>query len=60
MVFQSYALYPHLTVYENLAFPLRIQHQSRAVIAHRVEHIAALVQLQELLQRKSAQLSGGQ
>jgi ABC-type sugar transport system ATPase subunit len=60
MVFQSYALYPHLTVYENLAFPLRIQHQSRAVIAHRVEHIAALVQLQELLQRKPAQLSGGQ
>jgi ABC-type sugar transport system ATPase subunit len=58
MVFQSYALYPHLTVYENLAFPLRVQRQSRAVIQHKVEHIAALVQLQDLLQRKPAQLSG--
>jgi ABC-type sugar transport system ATPase subunit len=60
MVFQSYALYPHLTVYENLAFPLRVQRQSRTVIQHKVEHIAALVQLQDLLQRKPAQLSGGQ
>jgi len=60
MVFQSYALYPHLSVYENLAFPLRVQRQSRAVIQHKVEHIAALVQLQDLLQRKPAQLSGGQ
>jgi ABC-type sugar transport system ATPase subunit len=60
MVFQSYALYPHLTVYENLAFPLRVQRQSRAVIQHKVGHIAALVQLQDLLQRKPAQLSGGQ
>ena len=60
MVFQSYALYPHLTVYENLAFPLRVQHQPRAVIQHKVEAIAALVQLQDLLQRKPAQLSGGQ
>src|SRR6266849_7010665 len=50
MVFQSYALYPHLTVYENLAFPLRIQHQPRAVIEHKVEHTSALVQLQDLLQ----------
>ena len=60
MVFQSYALYPHLTVFENLAFPLRVQRQSRAVIARKVEEIAALVQLQDLLQRKPAQLSGGQ
>jgi ABC-type sugar transport system ATPase subunit len=45
MVFQSYALYPHLTVYENLAFPLRVQRHSRAVIAPKVEHMAALVQL---------------
>ena len=60
MVFQSYALYPHLTVYENLAFPLRLQHQSRAVIAQQVTAMAALVQLQDLLQRKPAQLSGGQ
>jgi ABC-type sugar transport system ATPase subunit len=60
MVFQSYALYPHLTVYENLAFPLRVQHQASAVIQHKVKHIAALVRLQDLLQRKPAQLSGGQ
>jgi inositol-phosphate transport system ATP-binding protein len=60
MVFQSYALYPHLTVYENLAFPLRVQRQPRAVVQRKVEDIAALVQLQELLQRKPAQLSGGQ
>jgi ABC-type sugar transport system ATPase subunit len=59
IVFHSYALYPHLTIYENLAFPLRIQRQPRAVIAHRVQ-LAALVPLQELLQRKPAQLSGGQ
>jgi ABC-type sugar transport system ATPase subunit len=60
MVFQIYAPYPHLTVYENLAFPLRVQHQACAVIQHKVEHIAALAQLQDLLQRKPAQLSGGQ
>ena len=60
MVFQSYALYPHLTVFENLAFPLRVQRQARAVIPRKVEEIAALVQIQGLLQRKPAQLSGGQ
>jgi ABC-type sugar transport system ATPase subunit len=60
MVFQSYALYPHLTVFENLAFPLRVQRRSRAVIQRQVEETAALVQLQDLLQRQPAQLSGGQ
>lgn len=60
MVFQSYALYPHLTVFENLAFPLRVQRQPRAGIARKVEETAGLVQLQDLLQRKPAQLSGGQ
>ena len=60
MVFQSYALYPHLTVYENLAFPLRLQRQSRAVIQRKVADTAALVQLGDLLERKPAQLSGGQ
>jgi ABC-type sugar transport system ATPase subunit len=60
MVFQSYALYPHLSVYENLAFPLRVQRQPRTIIQRKVEHIAALVQLQDLLQRQPAQLSGGQ
>lgn len=60
MVFQSYALYPHLTVFENLAFPLRVQRQSRAVIQRKVAETAALVQVEALLQRKPAQLSGGQ
>jgi ABC-type sugar transport system ATPase subunit len=60
MVFQSYALYPHLTVFENLAFPLRVQRHSRPTIQQKVEETAALVQLQDLLQRKPAQLSGGQ
>lgn len=60
MVFQSYALYPHLTVYENLAFPLRLQRQSRPVIQRKVQDIAALVQLGDFLERKPAQLSGGQ
>jgi multiple sugar transport system ATP-binding protein len=60
MVFQSYALYPHLSVYENLAFPLRVQRQSRAVIEQKVQEIAELVQLHTVLQRKPAQLSGGQ
>ena len=41
MVFQSYALYPHLTVYENLPFPLRVQRQPRAVVQRKVEEIAA-------------------
>lgn len=60
MVFQSYALYPHLTVYENLAFPLRLRRQPRAVIQQKVANIAALVQLDAFLERKPAQLSGGQ
>lgn len=60
MVFQSYALYPHLTVYDNLAFPLRVQRHSRAVIHQKVETIAALVHIQDFLQRKPGQLSGGQ
>jgi ABC-type sugar transport system ATPase subunit len=60
MVFQSYALYPHLTVYENLAFPLRVQRQPRVVVRQKVADVAALVHLQDLLQRKPAQLSGGQ
>jgi ABC-type sugar transport system ATPase subunit len=60
MVFQSYALYPHMTVAQNLAFPLRIQRRPRAEIERRVREIADTVELGELLQRKPAQLSGGQ
>ncbi|MBU3699309.1 MAG: ABC transporter ATP-binding protein [Candidatus Kapabacteria bacterium] len=60
MVFQNYALYPHLTVAENLAFPLQIRKQSRQEIDAAVERIAASLGLSQLLSRKPKQLSGGQ
>jgi len=60
MVFQSYALYPTMTVERNLSFGLRVAGLPRAEIERRVARAAALLQLQPLLQRKPAQLSGGQ
>jgi multiple sugar transport system ATP-binding protein len=60
MVFQSYALYPHLTVRENLAFPLRVAKVDRAIREARVLETAARLELSELLDRKPAALSGGQ
>jgi multiple sugar transport system ATP-binding protein len=60
MVFQSYALYPHLTVRQNLAFGLRMRGASRPVIRERVQRAAATLGLEALLDRKPAQLSGGQ
>ncbi|MGB9593933.1 MAG: ABC transporter ATP-binding protein, partial [Anaerolineae bacterium] len=60
MVFQSYALYPHMTVFDNIAFPLRARRISKAEVKRRVEQTAALLGLAELLQRKPRQLSGGQ
>ncbi|UXN57749.1 ABC transporter ATP-binding protein [Phyllobacterium zundukense] len=60
MVFQSYALYPHMTVRENLAFPLRMAKLGRAQIAQKVEDAATLLQINHLLDRKPKQLSGGQ
>ncbi len=60
MVFQNYALYPHLSVAENIAFPLRIQGLSKAAIAERVQEVAATLELGELLARRPKQLSGGQ
>jgi multiple sugar transport system ATP-binding protein len=60
MVFQNYALYPHKTVYENIAFGLKLQHRSRAEIEERVGAIAEALDIQPLLRRKPAQLSGGQ
>jgi multiple sugar transport system ATP-binding protein len=59
MVFQSYALYPHMTVYDNIAFPLRMAGLARQADA-RVREVAALLQLTPLLERKPANLSGGQ
>ncbi|HET6419259.1 MAG TPA: ABC transporter ATP-binding protein [Geobacteraceae bacterium] len=60
MVFQSYALYPHMTVRENLAFPLRIRKTCKETMNREVDQIAALLGLEELLSRKPGQLSGGQ
>lgn len=60
MVFQNYALYPHLTVAENLAFPLEIRKESRSVISAAVEQVAHTLGLTDLLARRPKQLSGGQ
>ncbi|WP_396646337.1 ABC transporter ATP-binding protein [Mesorhizobium sp. IMUNJ 23232] len=60
MVFQSYALYPHLTVRQNIAFSLSVAGAPREVQAKRADEIAALLQLGHLMDRKPAQLSGGQ
>ncbi len=60
MVFQNYALYPHMTVYDNLAFPLKIRKMPREEIDRKVREVARLLQIEELLDRKPGQLSGGQ
>ena len=60
MVFQSYALYPHMTVAENLSFSLKLRGQSRAEIERRVRESAEVLGLTDLLQRRPRQLSGGQ
>ncbi|MBD8066027.1 sn-glycerol-3-phosphate ABC transporter ATP-binding protein UgpC [Devosia sp. PTR5] len=60
MVFQSYALYPHMSVYENLAFSLRIAHVDKAEIDRRVRNAAAMLQLEPYLSRRPRALSGGQ
>ncbi|TWT23799.1 sn-glycerol-3-phosphate ABC transporter ATP-binding protein UgpC [Luteimonas marina] len=60
MVFQSYALYPHMSVAENLAFALKLRGMDRAAIAARVAEAARVLELDGLLQRKPGQLSGGQ
>ncbi len=60
MVFQSYALYPHMTVRENLAFGLKLRKVAKAEIERRVNEAAETIQLQKLLDRKPKELSGGQ
>jgi ABC-type sugar transport system ATPase subunit len=60
MVFQNYALYPHLTTYENIAFPLRTRRTAAAEVESRVRAAADRVGIGDLLERKPAQLSGGQ
>jgi multiple sugar transport system ATP-binding protein len=60
MVFQSYALYPHMTVRQNLGYGLKVRRTQKAEIERRVEEVAALLGLEQLLDRRPAQLSGGQ
>ncbi len=60
MVFQNYALFPHMTVAENLAFPLTVRGLSKTDISERVKRVLGMVQLDKFAQRYPAQLSGGQ
>jgi multiple sugar transport system ATP-binding protein len=60
MVFQNYALYPHMTVYKNMAFGLKLRKMPRAVINERVMEAAKILDITHLLERKPKQLSGGQ
>ncbi len=60
MVFQNYAVFPHLTVFENIAFGLRMKKMAQAEVARRVTRTADLMHIEQLLKRYSGQLSGGQ
>src|SRR5271163_5084486 len=60
MVFQNYALYPHMTVYKNMAFGLKLRRMPRAEINKRVAEAAKILEIEHLLDRKPKQLSGGQ
>jgi len=60
MVFQNYALYPHMSVYDNIAFPLKIKKMPTNEIRKRVLEVAEMLRIKELLDRKPSQLSGGQ
>jgi multiple sugar transport system ATP-binding protein len=60
MVFQSYALYPHMTVRQNLGYGLKVRRTTKAEIKERVERVAQMLRLEELLDRRPAALSGGQ
>ena len=60
MVFQSYALYPHMTVFDNIGFPLKVRKVQKNEIAKKVKEAASLLDIEELLGRKPKELSGGQ
>ncbi len=60
MVFQSYALYPHMTVFENLTFPMQLQKVSKEEMKRRAQRVANMMDIGHLMDRKPAQLSGGQ
>jgi len=60
MVFQNYALYPHMSVYDNIAFPLKMRKESKGNIHEKVERISRLLEISQLIDRKPKELSGGQ
>jgi len=60
MVFQNYALYPHMSVYENMAFGLKIRHLPEPEIKARIKEVAKILGIEELLDRKPGELSGGE
>lgn len=60
MVFQSYALYPHMTIYENIAFPLRMKKIQKEITDSEVKRVASLLGLEDMLHRRPKELSGGQ
>jgi multiple sugar transport system ATP-binding protein len=60
MVFQNYALYPHMTVYDNMAFGLKVKHVKKAEIKERVLAAAKILELEDLLQKRPGEMSGGQ
>jgi multiple sugar transport system ATP-binding protein len=60
MVFQSYALYPHMTIAENIGYPLRVRKTARAEIERRVNQVAAMLEIDRLLARRPRDLSGGE
>ncbi len=60
MVFQSYALYPHMTIYDNIAFSLKLKKVNPDIIKKKVEEVSKILDLDEFLKRKPASLSGGQ
>jgi sn-glycerol 3-phosphate transport system ATP-binding protein len=60
MVFQNYALYPHMTVYDNIAYGLRMRKVKKEIIKKKVTEVSAMLQLQDYLNRKPSDLSGGQ
>ena len=60
MVFQNYALYPHMSVFDNLGYSLKCHHEKKEVIKEKVNNVAKLLNIEELLERKPRELSGGQ
>ncbi|MDG0986831.1 MAG: ATP-binding cassette domain-containing protein, partial [Paracoccaceae bacterium] len=60
MVFQSYALYPHMTVYQNMSYALKVAKEQKTVIDEKVKKVADILQLSDYLDRKPKELSGGQ